>query len=82
MPVKRSIRGGALVIAAALGSAGLILPSVTPAYALTPSVACSKLAATTTISGANGTTSSSWSACTPTALKAGVHRHCAGEQAC
>ena len=69
--MKFSIRTGALAVAVAAG-AGLIVPLATSAGAVTPSVLCSKLASTTTISGSNGTTSSTWSACTPTALSAGA----------
>jgi len=71
--MKLSTRASTLVLATALGTAGFVLPNVAPAgAALAPSVACSKLAATTTISGSNGTTKSTWSACTPAALSAGA----------
>src|SRR5439155_17329622 len=43
-----------------------------PASALTPSVACSKLTASTTISGSNATTKASLSVCTPSKLSAGA----------
>jgi hypothetical protein len=64
----------ALALATALGTAGLALPYVAPAgAALKPSVVCSKIVATTTLNTTNGTgtTATTWSKCTPTALKAG-----------
>ncbi len=64
---------GALCAATAIAAAGLALPFAQSASASTPHVVCSKLAATTTINTAKGTgtTTSTISACTPTALKAG-----------
>ena len=68
--MKVRIPARILLLGAAAGSM-LAAPLATPASALTPSVVCSKLTSTTTISGSNGTTASTLSVCTPTALKAG-----------
>jgi hypothetical protein len=62
------------VAAIAMGSAGLMIPFVAPAGAAPkPHVICSKIAATTTLDTVKGTgtTATTWSLCTPTALKAG-----------
>jgi hypothetical protein len=62
---------GALGAAIAIAATGLALPLAQSAGATTPHVVCGKIAATTTISGSNGTTKTTWSQCTPTTLKAG-----------
>ena len=62
---------GALCAATAISVTGLALPLAQSASATTPHVICGKIVATTTISGSNGTTATTWSNCTPTALKAG-----------
>jgi hypothetical protein len=63
---------GALCAVTAMAVTGLVMPLAQSASAVLPSVVCSKLTSTTTISGSNGTTSSSWSTCTPAALAAGA----------
>ena len=71
--MKRS-RAGSFIIAVAMGTAGLVVPFVTPAGAAPkPHVVCGKIAATTTLNTVKGTgtTATTWSLCTPTALKAG-----------
>ncbi len=70
--MKHSFRAGVLAVAVAAGAA-LVAPLALPAGAAPkpPSVICSKIVATTTIKGQNGTTATAWSACTPAALKAG-----------
>ncbi len=68
--MRVSVRARALVMGVAAGSM-LAVPLATPASALTPSVVCSKLTASTTISGSNATTKSTLSLCTPTKLSAG-----------
>jgi hypothetical protein len=65
---------GALCAAAAISATGLALPLAQPASAAPkPHVICSKIAATTTLNTVKGTgtTATTWSLCTPTALKAG-----------
>ena len=62
---------GALCATAAMAVTGLAFPLAQSASASPPHVVCGKIVATTTISGSNGTTATTWSACTPTALKAG-----------
>ena len=62
---------GALCAATAIAATGLVLPLAESASALTASVVCSKIVATTTIKGSNGTTATTWSLCTPKALSAG-----------
>ena len=59
-----------LVIGVAAGSM-LAIPLATSATALTPSVTCAKLSASTTIKGSNATTKSTYSGCTPAGLAAG-----------
>ena len=61
------------LLALAVAAAGLAaVPLAAPASAaLKPSVVCSKLVSTTTISGKNGTTASSFLTCTPASLAAG-----------
>lgn len=62
---------GALFGATAIVATGLAMPLAQSASAaVAPHVVCSTIAATTTIKGSNGTTATTWSACT-TALKAG-----------
>jgi hypothetical protein len=64
---------GAFCAAAAIAATGLALPLAQSASATPPHVVCSKIAATTTLNLATskGTTATTWSLCTPTALKAG-----------
>jgi hypothetical protein len=63
---------GALFGATAIAVTGLALPLAQSASAaVAPHVVCSKIAATTTLKGANGTTATAWSSCTPAALSAG-----------
>ena len=71
--MKRS-RAGSFIAAVAVGTAGLVVPFVAPAGAAPkPHVVCGKIAATTTLNTVKGTgtTATTWSLCTPTALKAG-----------
>jgi len=71
--VKR-VKLGALFAATAIAATGLALPLAQSASAaLTSSVVCSKINATTTLDTAKktGTTSTTWLNCTPSALKAG-----------
>ena len=69
--MKGSISTRVLLMGVAAGSM-LAVPLATPAWpALAPSVVCSKLTSTTTISGPNGTTASTLSTCAPAALSAG-----------
>jgi hypothetical protein len=49
----------------------LAVPLAAPASALTPSVSCAKLTASTTLAGKNATTKSALAGCTPAALAAG-----------
>ena len=69
--MKLSVRIGALAVALAAGSAVVVPLAIPAGAAVKPSVVCSKIAATTTIKGANGTTATAWSSCTPAALAAG-----------
>ena len=72
--MKLSTRASALVLAAALGTAGFVLSYVAPAgAALPPSVVCPKIAATTTLNtqAGTGTTATTWMNCTPKALNGG-----------
>ena len=72
--MKCAHRVGALIAAAAISATGLAVPLAQSASAAPkPHVICSKIAATTTLDTANGTgtTATTWSLCTPTALKAG-----------
>jgi hypothetical protein len=63
---------GAFSAAIAIAATGLVLPLAQSASAAgKPSVVCSKIAASTTINGNNGTTATNWMNCTPTTLKAG-----------
>jgi hypothetical protein len=62
---------GALLAATAISVTGLALPLAQSASASTPHVVCGKIVATTTISGQNGTTATTWSQCTPATLAAG-----------
>jgi hypothetical protein len=62
---------GALCAATAIAATGLALPLAQSAGATTPHVVCGKIVATTTISGSNGTTATTWSLCTPATLSAG-----------
>jgi hypothetical protein len=69
--MKFSVRTRALVLTVTAG-AMLAVPFAVPASAaVKPSVVCSKLVSTTTISGKNGTTASSFLTCTPAALAKG-----------
>ncbi len=69
--MKLSHRIGALAAVAAMGSAGLVLPSLAPAgAALTPSVACAKVTSQP-LSKTGGKIKATFASCTPTALAAG-----------
>src|SRR6185436_3631679 len=69
--MKLSTRASALVLAAALGTAGFVLPCVAPAgAALKPSVACAKVTSQP-LSKTGGKIKATFASCTPTALAAG-----------
>jgi predicted membrane-bound mannosyltransferase len=72
--MRPALRVGAFCAATAIAATGLALPLAQSASAaLKASVVCSKIAATTTLNTAKGTgtTATTWSRCTPTALSAG-----------